>query len=142
MLAHEIGHARHHHLGWTLAASLAGLLAACFGASLLLRVPAVFRAFGFAGPNPPGLLVLVGLFAGPLSALLEPLASWWSRRQEYEADRESARAVGRASPLVEGLIRLGRTNLSNPVSHPLYRWVHYFHPTLPQRIRALESLPL
>lgn len=139
VLAHEIGHEQHHHLRQGLAFSLAGLLLVFFGANLLLQAPPVFRAFGFAGPSPYALLTLLGLLSGPLAALLDPLVSAWSRRNEYQADRLAVRAVGRPDDLREALIRLSRGNLSNPVPHPLYSFVRYSHPTLPERLRALQD---
>ena len=142
MLAHEVGHESHHHLWKGLALFLGGTLAAFLAADLLLRVPQVFAAFGLGGPGAPGLLAVLALLAGPVSALVDPLFAALSRRHEYQADRASARALGRAAPLVEALIRLGRSNLGNPVPHPLYSAVRYSHPALPERIRALEELAL
>ena len=61
-----------------------------------------------------------------------------SRRQEYQADRFAVRAVGSAAGLRSALLRLGRENLTNLSPHPLYSFFHYSHPTLAERIAAME----
>jgi len=71
--------------------------------------------------------------------LLRPAGSWWSRRQEYAADRFARDAAGCGVELQEALAGLSRDNLSNPTPHPWYSFVHYSHPTVLERIRALGS---
>jgi len=139
VLAHEIGHARRHHLRKGLAVSLAVSLAGFWIAGLLLRWPPLFQAFGFRGASPHALLVLLAFCAGPFTFFLTPLASMWSRRHEYEADRFAVEAAGSARGMRSALLRLSRENLSNPAPHPLYSFFHYSHPTLAERIAALEA---
>jgi STE24 endopeptidase len=139
VLAHEIGHARRHHLRKGLAVSLAVSLAGFWIAGLLLRWPPLFQAFGFLGASPHALLVLLAFCAGPFTFFLTPLSSMWSRRHEYEADRFAVDAMGSARGMRSALLRLSRDNLSNPAPHPLYSFFHYSHPTLAERIAALEA---
>ena len=139
VLAHEIGHARRHHLRKGLAVSLAVSLAGFWIAGLLLRWPPLFQAFGFRGASPHALLVLLAFCAGPFTFFLTPLSSMWSRRHEYEADRFAVDAMGSARGMRSALLRLSRENLSNPAPHPLYSFFHYSHPTLAERIAALEA---
>jgi STE24 endopeptidase len=61
-----------------------------------------------------------------------------SRRQEYEADRFAVQGIGSASGLKSALLRLSKDNLSNLSPHPLYSFFHYSHPTLAERIAALD----
>jgi STE24 endopeptidase len=60
-----------------------------------------------------------------------------SRRFEFEADAY-ARETLAAEPLVASLKKLSRNNLSNLTPHPAYVFVHYSHPPLAARIRALN----
>ena len=62
-----------------------------------------------------------------------------SRKNEYEADAYAA-STYEAEPLIEALKRLSVSTLSNLTPHPLYVKVHYSHPTLLQRIEAMERL--
>lgn len=139
VLAHEIGHARRHHLRKGLAVSLAMSLAGFWIAGLLLRWPPLFQAFGFSEASPHALLVLLAFCAGPFTFFLTPLSSMWSRRHEYEADRFAVDAAGSAGGMRSALLRLSRENLSNLAPHPLYSFFHYSHPTLTERIAALEA---
>jgi STE24 endopeptidase len=139
VLSHEIGHARRHHLRKGLAVSLALSLAGFWVAGLLLRWPPLFQAFGFREVSPHALLVLLAFCAGPFTFFLTPLFSMWSRRHEYEADRFAVDATGSAGGMRSALLRLCRENLSNLAPHPLYSFFHYTHPTLAERIAALDA---
>ena len=139
VLSHEIGHARRHHLRKGLAVSLALSLAGFWVAGLLLRWPPLFQAFGFREASPHALLVLLAFCAGPFTFFLTPLFSMWSRRHEYEADRFAVDATGSAGGMRSALLRLSRENLSNLAPHPLYSFFHYSHPTLAERIAALDA---
>jgi STE24 endopeptidase len=138
VLAHEIGHEKRHHITIGLAISTAVSLAGFWILSLLLPWPTLYTAFGFAQPGYPALLVLLAFCARPFVFWLQPLLSLRSRVQEYEADRYAVRGVGSAAGLKSALLRLSRDNLSNLSPHPLYSFFHYSHPTLAERIAALD----
>ncbi|MGA2975215.1 MAG: M48 family metallopeptidase [Spirochaetia bacterium] len=140
VLAHEIGHEKRNHIKKGLAISIAFSLAGFWILSLLLRWTPLFHAFGFSQPGYHSLLVLLGFCSGPFTFFLQPLFSLRSRRQEYEADRFAVRGVGSAEGLKSALLRLGKDNLSNLTPHPLYSFFHYSHPTLAERIAALDRL--
>ena len=139
VLAHEIGHQKRRHVISRIAVSLLVVLAGFWILGLLLRCSPLFAAFGFAAPGAPAAVVLVLYFAGPVSLLLRPLASWWSRRQEYAADRFAGEVAGEGESLRQALVALSRDNLSNPTPHPWYSFVHYSHPTVLERLQALEQ---
>ena len=64
---------------------------------------------------------------------------WLSRKHEYEADPFAAQAVEDRQPLIQSLIKLTSDNLSNLTPHPLYSSFYYSHPTVMERILALEK---
>jgi STE24 endopeptidase len=138
VLAHEIGHEKRNHVTKGLAVSIALSLAGFWIVSLLLPWEPLYQAFGFTRPGYHSLLVLLGFCSGPFTFFLQPLFSMRSRRQEYEADRFAVQAVGSAAGLRSALLRLSRENLSNLSPHPLYSFFHYSHPTLAERIEAME----
>jgi STE24 endopeptidase len=138
VLAHEIGHEKRSHVKKGIAVSLAFSLAGFAILGLLLPWPPLYAAFGFPRPGSAALLVLVAFCAGPFTFFIQPLFSLWSRRHEYEADRFAVQGMGSAAGLKSALLRLSRDNLSNLTPHPLYSFFHYSHPTLAERLAALD----
>jgi STE24 endopeptidase len=139
VLAHEIGHEKRNHVRKGLAGSIVMSLLGFWILSLLLRWTPLYAAFSFSAPSYQALLVLIGLCAGPFTIFLQPLFSMRSRKQEYEADLFAVRGIGSAAGLRSALLRLSRENLSNLAPHPLYSFFHYSHPTLAERIAAMEK---
>jgi STE24 endopeptidase len=108
--------------------------------SILLHWLPLYQAFGFHQTGSHALLVLLAFCSGPFTFFLQPLFSMSSRRHEYEADRFAVEGVGSAAGMRSALLRLSRENLSNLTPHPLYSFFHYSHPTLSERLAALERV--
>ncbi|HUL59269.1 MAG TPA: M48 family metallopeptidase [Anaeromyxobacteraceae bacterium] len=138
VLAHEIGHFRRRHVHRRLAVSLAGTLLALFVLSLLVPWAPLYAGFGFARPSLEAALALVSLGGGAFVFWLAPVASVLSRRHEYEADRYSVGLAKRPEALKSALVRLTGQNLSNLHPHPWYSAWHYSHPTLVERLAAID----
>ena len=140
VLAHEIGHRMLGHI-WKgiLASALASFLVFAL-AGRLRDVSALYGAFGFSGASDAALLVLLIFFAPPLLVPFSPIVSWRSRRNEYQADRFAAVAVGSPSPLSQALLTLSTQNLSNFTPSRLYALFNYSHPSLAQRLAALATV--
>lgn len=139
VLAHEIGHEKKNHVKKGIAVSLAMSLIGFWIISLLLPYLPLYQAFGFHQTGYHAILILLAFCSGPFTFFLQPLSSLWSRRHEYEADRFAVQGVGSAAGMISALLRLSRENLSNLTPHPLYSFFHYSHPTLAERIAALEE---
>jgi STE24 endopeptidase len=138
VLAHEIGHYRARHVHRRLLLSLASLLVALLVLSWLVPWPPLHAAFGFPAPTLHGALALVSLGGAAFVFWIQPLASRLSRRHEYEADRFAVRLAGSPEALKSALVRLNRENLSNLHPHPWYSAWHYSHPTLLERLAAID----
>jgi STE24 endopeptidase len=139
VLAHEIGHARLGHVWKGLVLQCAAMTAGLWVVARLVGHGPLYLAFGLGGATAASALVILALCAGPFTFLLQPLVSLWSRRHEYAADAYSRVALGSGAPLVSALFRLATDNLSNLSPHPLYSFYHYTHPTLAERVAALEA---
>ncbi len=140
VLAHEIGHAKKHHLvrGFFLSSFL--IFTVFFIINLLLPYLSLYQAFGFNRISYEGILVILAFCSGPFTFFLTPLFTMWSRRHEYEADAYAVKATGNKQDLKEGLILLAKENLSNLTPHPLYSFFHYSHPTVAERLKAIEAV--
>ena len=137
VLAHEIGHFKKKHILKMLGLSALGSLAGFYCLAVLAREEWFYRAFGFDTGNMAAALLLFGLLAGVVTFWFSPLAHWWSRRYEYEADSFAAGVMNEPRSLVGALRKLNEKNLSNLTPHPFYSGFYYSHPTLLERERAL-----
>jgi STE24 endopeptidase len=138
VLAHEIGHFRRRHIHRRLALSLAGSFTLLFVLSRLVPWRPLYEAFGFGEPSLQAALALVSLAGGAFVFWMAPISSWLSRRHEYEADRYAIEVARRPEALASALLRLNGENLSNLHPHPWYSAWHYSHPTLVERLSAIE----
>ena len=139
VLAHEIGHEKRRHVRKSLALSIAMGLAGFWVLSLLVPWEPLYRAFGFARASSHAILVVLALASGPATFAFRPLGSLWSRRHEREADRFAVDATGSAEGMVGALVRLSKDSLANLTPHPWYSFYHFSHPTVSERVAALES---
>ena len=139
VLAHEIGHYKKKHIPKTLAASALGSLAGLYLISLLAKQDWFYRGFGFEPGSIVPALLLFGLLSGVVTFWFSPVAHWWSRHYEYQADAFAAEVMHESSSLIGALRKLNEKNLSNLTPHPLYSGFYYSHPTLLEREQALRA---
>ncbi|KAA3619483.1 MAG: M48 family peptidase [Calditrichaeota bacterium] len=139
VLAHEIGHEKKNHIKKGMALSLLSMGIGFWILSLLLPYAPFYQAFGFSENSYHAAIILFSFCSGPFTFYLAPLRSKLSRKHEYEADRFAVEATGGANGLKNALLRLSKDNLSNLTPHPLYSGYHYSHPTLSERIAAMEK---
>jgi STE24 endopeptidase len=139
VLAHEIGHFKRKHIPKMLVVSALGSLAGFWMISVLAEQAWFYRSFGFEPGSIVPALLLFGLLAGVVTFWLSPLAHWWSRRYEYQADGFAAEVMKEPRSLIGALRKLNEKNLSNLTPHPWYSGFYYSHPTLLERERALSQ---
>lgn len=141
VLAHELGHAKHKDVPRMLAMQilLFGVYAAIIG--VILQSAVLAQAFGLAGVHFGFALILFNILVSPLELLLSLPLNDVSRKAEYAADAFAAHLTGKAAAM-SAFKTLARENLSNLNPHPLYVRFYYSHPTIPERLHAIESLRL
>ncbi len=84
-------------------------------------------------------IIVFGILYSPLSMILGLAMNVLSRKHEYEADKFAGENYN-AESLKSALKKLSVNNLSNLKPHPAYVFFHYSHPTLLQRLAALNQL--
>ena len=139
VLAHEIGHFKKKHIPKILLVSALSSLAGFFVLSVLAKTPWFYRAFGFEPGTIAAALLLFGLLSSLVTFWFSPVAHWWSRRYEYQADHFAAAVMNEADSLIHALRKLNEKNLSNLTPHPIYSAFYYSHPTLLEREKALRT---
>ena len=138
VLAHELGHFRRRHvtkrMAWMSALTLGGL--ALLG--WLIDQPWFYAGLGITRPSNYTALLLF-LLAGPVFVFfLQPLVSWASRKQEYEADVFAAQHSS-ADHMCSALVKLYQENASTLTPDPLHSKFYDSHPPAPLRIAHLQS---
>ena len=149
VLAHEIGHYKKKHtlMGIVLSTLQTGIM--LFILSLFIRKDSAIAqslcqaVSGFSGYEIKqsfhvGILAF-GLLYSPLSFILGLILNLISRRHEYAADRFAGIEFDPVA-LMDALKKLSVNNLSNLHPHPAYVFFYYSHPTLLQRLHALEKV--
>lgn len=138
VLAHEIGHYKMKHVLKGLVSGIIQTGVLLFLLSLFLKSPMPSFALGASIPSFHMSVIAFGILYSPVSLVLGIVFNMISRKHEFEADRF---ALGLSEPgaLQEALKKLSVKNLANLTPHPWYVFVHYSHPTLLQRLEALNK---
>ena len=85
-------------------------------------------------------LLFFGLLYTPIELVLSIAMQMVSRKNEYEADRFGAETIDEPRNLTDALKKLSATNLSNLTPHPFFVFLNYSHPSLTQRIQAIQDI--
>ena len=147
VLGHELGHFKLHHITKRLFVMIPLEFLLLFVLYFFAQFPLLYQGFGFDMINAANInnAQFIGLFLaatlyGSLSELLSPLRNISSRKQEYQADAYAAKVCGGGQNLISGLIKLNAENLSELLPPKLYVFWNFSHPTLIERIHALNKL--
>jgi STE24 endopeptidase len=141
IVAHEVGHWKKRHIVTGLVLGIAHTGAMFFLLSLFLRSPGLFAAFGMEHQSAYAALLFFSLLYTPIELVLSVLLHRLSRHHEFAADRFAAASTGKPEALADALKKLSVHNLSNLTPQPLTVWLHYSHPPVLARLRALAEVP-
>ncbi len=139
ILAHEIGHFKRRHVLQHFLFGQLNLFLLFYFASLCVSNHSLFEAFRVTKTSYYVGLALFFVLMKPAAILLGIVANFWSRKHEFEADKFAAGAVGTPEPLITALKKLSKDSLSNLTPHPLLVGLHFTHPPVLTRIRALSA---
>ena len=138
VLAHELGHFRHHHvikrIGLMFFVSFVGL--ALLG--WLMNQEWFYAGLGIEQASNYMALMLFLLVSPIFLFLLRPLMASYSRKNEFEADDYAAKHAN-ARHLVEALVKLYRDNASTLTPDPLHSAFYDSHPPASIRISKLAA---
>ena len=144
VLAHELGHFRHHHV----LKRMASLFALSFAGFALLGwlsgqvwfyaglgvTPNLGAALG--APNDALALLLFVLAVPVFTFFIAPVLAQLSRQHEFEADAYAIRQTSGAS-LAQALLKLYKDNASTLTPDPLYVKFYYSHPPASERLARM-----
>jgi len=136
VLAHELGHAVHKDVPRMLLQQVALIGVYIFLFTFIAQDIGLAQTFGLSTAHFGFSLLLFGVLISPIDLLLDIPLNYLSRKAEYAADAFSVQYADGQS-IHGALVRLAQENLSNLNPHPLYVWLHYNHPALADRLRAI-----
>jgi len=128
VLAHEIGHYKKKHIPKMLLWSAASSLVAFYLIAVLAKQAWFYRGFGFEPGSIVPALLLFGLLAGVVTFWFSPLAHWWSRRYEYQADAFAAQTMREPQSLIGALRKLNEKKFKQPDAASVLQRILLFTP--------------
>lgn len=138
VLAHELGHFKHHHVIKRIAmmffVSFLGL--ALLG--WLMNQTWFYNGLGVTTQSNHMALILFLLVSPVFLFLLRPIMASYSRKNEFEADDYAAKNAN-ANDLVSALVKLYRDNASTLTPDPLHSAFYDSHPPASIRISKLAA---
>jgi STE24 endopeptidase len=136
VLAHELGHHKLRHIWKHATLIFAASLGLLWGLGYLIDKPWFYEGLGVSSRSPAVALILFMLVVPVFTFFLQPLASRFSRRHEFEADAYSA---AHASPrdLGSALVKLYKDNAASLTPDPLHSAFYDSHPPAIARISRL-----
>lgn len=140
VLAHEIGHDKHHHTLRDLAISQPMNLLLFILIGLFLNNNLLAQALGCTTASFHINMLAFSFLYTPISNVFDWIENIISRRHEYQADA-FVKANGYAEEQISALKKITAHALRNLTPHPLCVYLYSSHPTLLQRITALRDNP-
>jgi len=141
VLAHELGHFKHRHIIKRMVLSFAVALVFLHLLGWLSQQVWFYTGLGvlpqLGRPNDALALILFFLAMPVFTFWVTPLASWFSRRDEFQADRYAA-SQSSADALVSALVKLYDDNAATLTPDPLHSAFYDSHPPAALRIQKLR----
>ena len=138
VLAHEVGHYKKNHIKQGMVFSIMQIGFMCYLFELCVKLPDINTALGAEiGAFHLGLIGFSLLFS-PIGLILGILGNIISRKNEFEADNYAKKTYDGES-LKLALKKLSVNSLTNLYPHPFYVFIHYSHPPLLKRLKALDT---
>ena len=139
VFAHEMGHGLHKDTLKGKVITFVQMLILASLAWFTFRTPELFTGFGFDGINYGFAMVLiVSVEFAVIAPLFGLVANAFSRKAEYRADAQAVKE-GYADALISSFKIMAKSNYINLSPDPLLVKLQYSHPTISQRINAIET---
>ena len=136
VLAHELGHFKRRHVIKRIVLTFVGSFVFLWLLAQLMKAPWFFEGLGVGRPGTASALILFFLAMPVFTFLFQPVMSYYSRKQEFEAD-EYAAQQSNAKDLVSALVKLFKDNASTLTPDPLHSAFYDSHPPAAARIERL-----
>ena len=137
VLAHELGHYKHKHLLKNILFGTASSFLTFFIISVLYKNS--IHWFSFISITQIAALPLLSLWAMIIGLIQSPIGNILSRKYEYQADRYAIESTRKPKSFINTLEKLTDQNLGDREPHPFVEWFFYSHPSIKNRINAINN---
>ncbi len=138
VLAHELGHFKHKHIRKQLIITATLMLGSLALLGWLMQQAWFYAGLGIQTESTHMALILFMLVISIFGIYFQPIFSFFSRKNEFEADDFAAKQSN-ANDLIQALVKLYKENASTLTPDPLYSAFHDSHPPAPVRVAYLSS---
>ena len=137
VIAHELGHYKKKHI-------LKNILIGTASSFLTLFIIAILYQnslgwFGFRDITQVSAIPLLALWSMLIGVITTPLGNILSRKFEFEADEYAVLETQNPVAFKETLEKLTDQNLGDKLPHPFIEWFFYSHPSIKNRISAIDK---
>jgi STE24 endopeptidase len=139
ILAHELGHWRHHHIVKGIALGAIGALVGLFILAQILSMAVGRGRLALRSPADPAGLPLILLMLTIGSWLAMPVGNAVSRAFERQADEDSLELARQPGAFIAAEKRLAVDNVGNVAPLPFSIWLFASHPPAVERIQMAEE---
>jgi STE24 endopeptidase len=139
ILGHEVGHYKLHHITKNLALSFISTAVMLSVFALLINRTWVYTAFMLSNYSLYAGLIFINILYMPINLIMNIIGNYLSRKYEYQADLYSIKTYKNADSMIHGLKKLSVDNLSNLTPHKFKVFLNYTHPTIINRIQAIQK---
>ncbi|MGE5797224.1 MAG: M48 family metallopeptidase [Ignavibacteria bacterium] len=137
VIAHELGHYKKKHIVKNIIIGTASSFLTLFLISLLYQFS--LRWFGFSTISQIAALPVLSLWGMLIGIIQTPLSNILSRKYEYEADQYAVSSTKKPGAFIRTLEKLTQQNLGDKDPHPFIEWFFYSHPSIKNRIAAIDD---
>ncbi len=138
VLAHELGHFKHHHVIKRIAMMFFVTFLGLALLGWLMNQAWFYNGLGVTTQSNHMALILFLLVSPVFLFILRPLMASYSRKNEFEADDYAAKNAN-AKDLVSALVKLYRDNASTLTPDPIHSAFYDSHPPASIRISKLAA---
>lgn len=137
VIAHELGHYKHKHIIKNILFGTISSFLTFFVISVLYKNSLSW--FDFDSITQIAALPLLSLWAMIIGLIQSPIGNILSRKYEYQADQYAIESTYKPESFISTLNKLTDQNLGDREPHPFVEWFFYSHPSVKNRIDAINK---
>lgn len=138
VIAHELGHYKYKHIVKNI------IIGTVFSFLTLFLIATLYEVslswFGFESITKIAALPILSLWGMLIGLIQSPIGNIISRKYEYQADEYAVLATNNPEIFKTTLTKLNEQNLGDDTPHPFVEWFFYSHPSIKNRVKAIDEL--